>query len=118
MAIDDATKKKITKLFCEAITSYNEVVELRKSDKEALVEEFNSNLQFYSSIECAFRSVIEQIIGKSCPHNLHEMIEMMVEELTPNPLERGIDLFYILRYKDTRNQTVHNINPRLFTAQP
>ena len=42
MAIDDATKKKITKLFYEAITSYNEVVELRKSDKEALVEEFNS----------------------------------------------------------------------------
>lgn len=118
MAIDDATKKKITKLFCEAITSYNEVVELRKSDKEALVEEFNSNLQFYSSIECAFRSVIEQIIGKSCPHNLHEMIEMMVEELTPNPLERGIDLFYILRYKDTRNQTVHNINICEVNAYP
>lgn len=118
MAIDDATKKKITKLFCKAITSYNEVVELRKSDKEALVEEFNSNLQFYSSIECAFRSVIEQIIGKSCPHNLHEMIEMMVEELTPNPLERGIDLFYILRYKDTRNQTVHNINICEVNAYP
>ena len=54
MAIDDATKKEKSQNCFIAITSYNEVVELRKSDKEALVEAFNSNLQFYSSIECAF----------------------------------------------------------------
>lgn len=109
---------KITKLFNEAITSYNAIVELRKPDNKSLIEKFNSNLQYYSSVECAFRCVIEGIIGKESPHNLHEMIEVLIDELNPNPLEEGIDLFYILRYKDTRNETVHNINICELNAYP
>lgn len=118
MSIKKEERLKITELFNEAICSYNNIVELRKSDNKSLVEEFNSNLQYYSSIECAFRCVIEDIVGKKCPYYLHEMIEILIDDLNPNPLEEGIDLFYILRYKDTRNETVHNINICELNAYP
>ena len=113
--------KKIVSLFNESVKSYNDIVELRGSNKTTLIQEFNSNIQFYSSIECAFRAVIEESIDVYCPHELHLMIEILVDQLQPSSLEQGIDLFYILRYKDTRNATVHNIDlcelnayPRLF----
>jgi len=118
MMVKDKDRIKITELFNEAINSYNSIVMLRKSDNGSLVKEFNSNLQYYSSIECAFRCVIEDIVGKKCPHNLHEMIEILIDELNPNPLEEEIDLLYVLRYKATRNETVHNINLCELNAYP
>jgi hypothetical protein len=118
MGIDKIAVNKIVTFFNEAVCSYNKIVELRKSSQQTLVEDFNSNLQYYSSIECAFREVITQTLGKECPHNLHEMIEILVDKLLPCPLEIGIDLFYILRYKDTRNQATHSLNIKELNAYP
>ncbi|MBV4449257.1 hypothetical protein KM792_06175 [Clostridium tyrobutyricum] len=118
MEIDKVAANKIVTFFNEAVCSYNKIVELRKASQQTLVEDFNSNLQYYSAIESAFREVIIQTLGKECPHNLHEMIEILVDDLSPCPLETGIDLFYILRYKDTRNQAVHNLNIKEINAYP
>lgn len=118
------TEKKvidIIKVFNEAIESYNKISLLRKSSQTAIIEEFNSSVQYYSAMETAFSEVIENIISEKCPRNLHEMIEILIDKLSPSPLEMGIDLFYVLRYKDTRNQATHkldirelNVYPRLF----
>lgn len=118
MGINKENRDNIVKLFKEAIDSYNKVVNLRKGEQKSIVDEFNSNLQYYTSIECAFRCVIEEQLGKECPHNLHEMVEILINELNPNPLEVGIDLFYILRYKDTRNATVHRLDLCELNAYP
>ena len=118
MGISQENKDKIINLFQEAIDSYNKVMDLRKSEQKSLVNEFNSNLQYYASVECAFRCIIEEELGKKCPQYLHEMVEVLINELSPNPLEVGIDLFYILRYKDTRNATVHKLDICELNAYP
>jgi hypothetical protein len=116
--IDKVVANKIVTFFNEAVCSYNKIVELRKSSQQTLVEGFNSNSQYYSAIESAFKEVIIQTLGKKCPYNLHEMIEILADDLSPSPLETGIDLFYILRYKDTRNQAIHNLDIKEINAYP
>lgn len=115
-------KDEIVKFFNEAIKSYNKIVSIKEfPEYKSNVDDFNSVNQFYSAMETAFREVITNELGITCPRNLHEMVSLLIENLSPGPLENGIDLFYILRYKDTRNQAVHNLNieeqnpyPRLF----
>lgn len=121
MDIKKETIDNIVNVFNESIKSYNGVVELRKSSQDILINQFNSSLQYYSAIESAFRTVITNTLKKTCPKDLHKMIEILIDQLNPNPLESGIDLFYILRYKDTRNDATHelkiqetNVYPRLF----
>lgn len=122
MSITKENSDKIITMFNAAIDSYNKVAQLRNLPQHIkIVDEFNSTLQFYSTIETAFREVIENILNQKCPINLHEMIDLLINQLNPNPLDIGIDLFYILRYKDTRNQATHHLRideqnpyPRLF----
>lgn len=122
MAINKENSDKIVTMLNAAIDSYNKVSQLRNLPQHMkVVDEFNSTLQYYATIETAFREVILNILNLRCPNNLHEMIDILINQLNPNPLDIGIDLFYILRYKDTRNQATHQLKiqeqnpyPRLF----
>lgn len=122
MTISKENSDKIVTMFNAAIDSYNKVAQLRNLPQHMkVVDEFNSTLQYYSTIETAFREVIVNLLKLTCPINLHEMINILINQLKPNPLDIGIDLFYILKYKDTRNQATHQLKiqekdpyPRLF----
>ncbi len=122
MTISKLNADKIVTMFNAAVDSYNKVAQLRNFPQHmTVVDDFNSALQYYSAIESAFREVIQNKLYLSCPNNLHEMIHILINQLSPKPLDNGIDLFYILRYKDTRNQATHylkiqeqNPYPRLF----
>lgn len=117
MSAVDNKKEEIVNFFKSSVKEYNNIIKSDYESKPDVLKNFNSNLQFYSAIECAFRCLIDDL-GHVCPKKFHEMVKILIENLSPNPLEIGIDMFYILRYKDTRNDFTHELNLQEINVYP
>ncbi|MFD0589730.1 hypothetical protein ACFQZE_17195 [Paenibacillus sp. GCM10027627] len=105
--------KDIIELFNNSIQEYIGIRRLTNIDPNAAskIQKFNQANQLFTAIEALLKvPLIRDGIITDQHLQFHQLIELSLRHLTPSPLEAGIDLQFILKYRDTRNKMVHNYN--------